>query len=142
MQQCGMQNRHCPNNRKRVSELHASGEDYLVAVFILQRKNGSVRCIDLVHHTGYTRPSISHAVTLLQKGGFLNRDMDGCLHLTTDGWHVAEQIYEKRSFFMSLLMQAGVDFQTAQRDACRIEHDISEDSFQKLKHALKNNGNI
>lgn len=85
---------------------------------------------------------VSVAVTLLQKGGFLNRDTAGWLYLTTDGWHVAEQIYEKRSFFMSLLMQAGVDFQTAQRDTCRIEHDISEDSFQKLKHALKNNGNI
>lgn len=75
--------------------LHASGEDYLEAVLILQKKQGMVRSIDLARHMGFSKPSISHAVGVLKNGGFLTVDEDGYLHLTEDEREVAEKIYEK-----------------------------------------------
>ncbi|WP_033118808.1 metal-dependent transcriptional regulator [Intestinimonas butyriciproducens] len=113
--------------------IHASGEDYLEAVLMLQKKNGMVRSVDLARHMGFSKPSISHAVGVLRNGGFLTVDEDGILHLTDIGREVAEKIYERHQFFTEQLIAAGVDQETAERDACRIEHAISDTSFQKLK---------
>ena len=121
-------------------KLYASGEDYLEAVLVLQRKQGMVRSIDLARHMGFSKPSISHAVGVLKNGGFLTVDDDGFLHLTVIGREIAEKIYERHQFFTEQLMAAGVDRETAEQDACRIEHAISEESFQKLKDALRKEG--
>ena len=116
-------------------KLYASGEDYLEAVLVLQRKQGMVRSIDLARHMGFSKPSISHAVGVLKNGGFLTVDDDGFLHLTVIGREIAEKIYERHVFFMEQLIAAGVDPKTAEADACRIEHIISDESFDRLKEA-------
>ena len=100
--------------------LRKSGEDYLEAILVLKKKKGMV----------------CHAVAILKKGGFLLMDGDHFLHLTDAGREVAEQIYEKHRFFTEMLTNAGVDPIAAEREACRIEHVISESSFQRLKKTL------
>lgn len=105
-------------------KIHASGEDYLEAILVLQKKMGMVRSIDLARHMGFSKPSISHAVGVLRDGGFLTMDEDGFLHLTDIGREVAEKIYERHQFFTEQLVAAGVDRETAEQDACRIEHAI------------------
>ncbi|MEQ2572174.1 metal-dependent transcriptional regulator [Gallintestinimicrobium propionicum] len=118
-------------------KIHASGEDYLEAVLILQKKQGMVRSIDLARHMGFSKPSISHAVGVLRDGSFLTMDEDGFLHLTDIGREVAEKIYERHQFFTEQLVAAGVDRETAEQDVCRIEHVISDTSFQKLKEKMR-----
>ena len=94
-----------------------------------------VRSVDLAWHMGFSKPSISHAVGGLKNGGFLIVDDDGFLHLTAIGQEVAEKIYERHLFFMEQFIAAGVDQETAEQDACRIEHIISDESFSRLKEA-------
>ena len=118
-------------------KIHASGEDYLEAVLILQKKQGMVRSIDLARHMGFSKPSISHAVGVLRDGSFLTMDEDGFLHLTDIGREVAEKIYERHQLFTEQLVAAGVDRETAEQDVCRIEHVISDTSFQKLKEKMR-----
>lgn len=119
-------------------KLHASGEDYLEAVLILQKQKGMVRSVNLAQHMGYAKASISHAVTVLRNGGFLTVDIDGYLHLTDIGRKVAESIFERHQFFTNQLIAAGIDPTIAEQEACRMEHVISDDTFQKLKkHLLK-----
>ena len=119
-------------------KIHASGEDYLEAVLILQKKQGMVRSIDLARYMGFSKPSISHAVGVLKNGGFLTVDDDGFLHLTVIGREIAEKIYERHLFFTEQLVFMGVDRNIAEQDACRIEHVISDESFQKMKETLEN----
>ena len=118
-------------------KLHASGEDYLEAVLVLQKQKGMVRSVDIARHMDVSKPSVCHAVATLKSGGFLTMDDDFFLHLTEVGREVAEQIYEKHRFFTERLIAAGVDPETAEADACRIEHVISDESFQCLKSAKK-----
>ena len=118
-------------------KIHASGEDYLEAVLILQKKQGMVRSVDLARHMGFSKPSISHAVGVLKNGGFLTVDEDGFLHLTAIGREIAEKIYERHLFFTEQLVAAGVDLETAEKEACRMEHAISDTSFQKLKEKIQ-----
>lgn len=121
-------------------KLYASGEDYLKAVLMLKNKIGMVRSVDLARHTGYSKPSISHAVRALRDGGFLIMDGEGYLHFTDEGRKIAEGIYERHRFFTERLISAGVDPQIAIEDACKIEHALSEESFQKIKeHQSKQN---
>ena len=115
----------------------ASGEDYLEAILVLQKKMGMVRSIDLARHMGFSKPSISHAVGVLKNGGFLTMDENHFLHLTDVGREVAEKIFERHCFFTEQLIAAGVDPRTAEADACRIEHIISDESFSRLKEAAK-----
>lgn len=122
-------------------KIYASGEDYLEAVLVLQKEKGMVRSVDLARHMGFSKPSISHAVGVLKNGGFLTVDEDGYLHLTEDGREVAEKIYERHRFFTEQLVAVGVDRETAERDACRIEHAISEETFQKLKASVEKQSN-
>ena len=118
-------------------KLHASGEDYLETILVLQKKLGMVRSVDVARHMDVSKPSVSHAVATLKDGGFLTMDEDYFLHMTDIGREVAEQIYEKHRFFTERLIAAGVDPETAGRDACRIEHVISEESFKRLKASAK-----
>ena len=113
--------------------LRKSGEDYLEAILVLQKKLGMVRSVDVARHLEVSKPSVCHAVATLKKGGFLLMDGDRFLHLTDLGREVAEDTYEKHRFFTEMLTNVGVDPITAERDACRIEHVISESSFQHLK---------
>ena len=114
-------------------KLHASGEDYLEAILVLYKKTGMVRSVDVARHLEVSKPSVCHAVATLRDGGFLTMDEDYFLHLTDAGLEVAEQIYEKHRFFTERLIEAGVDPEAAERDACRMEHVISDESFQRLK---------
>ena len=118
-------------------KLHASGEDYLEAILVLYKKTGMVRSVDVARHLEVSKPSVCHAVATLRDGGFLTMDEDYFLHLTDAGLEVAEQIYEKHRFFTNLLIEAGVDPETAERDACRMEHVISQESFERLRDAYK-----
>ena len=122
---------------KKKRHTTASGEDYLEAILVLQKKMGMVRSIDLARHMGFSKPSISHAVGVLKNGGFLTMDEDHFLHLTDVGREVAEKIFERHCFFTEQLIAAGVDPKTAEADACRIEHIISDESFSRLKEAAE-----
>lgn len=114
-------------------KLHASGEDYLEAILVLHKKMGMVRSVDVARHMEVTKPSVCHAVNTLKDGGFLTMDEDHFLYLTDIGREVAEKIYERHYFFRDRLIAAGVDPKTAETDACRMEHNISMESFEKLR---------
>ena len=114
-------------------KLYASGEDYLETILILHREMGMVRSVDVARHMDVSKPSVCHAVAVLQEGGFLAVDGDHFLHLTEQGRIIAEKIYERHRFFTDRLIEAGVDPKTAESDACRIEHVISEETFRRLK---------
>ena len=116
-------------------KLYASGEDYLEAILVLQKKLGMVRSVDVARHMEVSKPSVCHAVATLRDGGFLTMDEDHFLHLTDVCREVAERIYERHCFFTEQLIAAGVDPKTAEADACRIEHIISQDSFEKIRRA-------
>lgn len=116
--------------------IHASGEDYLEAVLILRQKKGAVRSVDLARHLGFSKPSVSQAVSVLRSGGFLEMDQDGLLLLTGLGQEIAEQIYERHCYFQNLLLYSGVDPQTASREACKMEHAISTESYRRLRKIL------
>ena len=119
--------------------LHASGEDYLEAILVLQKKLGMVRSVDVARHMEVSKPSVCHAVATLRDGGFLTMDEDHFLYLTDVGREVAEKIYERHCFFTERLIALGVNPETAETDACRIEHVISAESFEHLKKSFKNN---
>ncbi len=114
-------------------KLYTSGEDYLKAIYILQKEKGMVRSIDVAEQMGMSKPSVSHAVKLLREGGFIVMDDDYTLHLTDLGREVAEKLHERHRYFTERLTDAGVDTDTAEAEACKMEHTISDSSFQKLK---------
>lgn len=119
--------------------LGKSLEDYLEAILIL-RKKGTVRSVDLAGHMGYSKASVSRALKLLRTGGFVTVDEHGRLHLTAAGRAAAEKINERHRFFAEQLVAAGVDQETAERDACQMEHAISDLAFQKLKKKMLQGG--
>ena len=115
--------------------LASSMVDYLEAVLVLQQKHGYIRCVDVAGYLGVTKPSVSRAVKELSKKKCLLKKDDGTLSLTEQGRQIAQQIYEKHQFFTKQLIEAGVPRDIAVQDACRLEHVISETSFNKLKEA-------
>ena len=115
--------------------LASSMEDYLEAVLVLQQKHGYIRCVDVAGYLGVTKPSVSRAVKELSKKKCLLKKDDGTLSLTEQGRQIAQQIYEKHQFFTKQLIEAGVPRDIGVQDACRLEHVISETSFNKLKEA-------
>ena len=119
-------------------KIHASGEDYLEAILILQKQKGesAVRSIDLARHMGFSKPSISHAVGVLRYGNYLTMDNEGYLHLSDSGKDIAEKTYEKHLFLTDMLVNVGVSKEVAERDACKMEHSISDESFKKLKETF------
>ena len=122
-------------------KLYASGEDYLETILILHREMGMVRSVDVARHMDVSKPSVCHAVAVLQEGGFLAVDGDHFLHLTEQGRIIAEKIYERHRFFTDRLIEAGVDPKTAEADACRIEHVISDETFRRLKEKYQSESN-
>ena len=114
--------------------VHESGEMYLEAILVLTRKNGYVRSIDVSEYLGYSKPSVSRAVGLLKNGGYLTVDRDGGLNLTESGREIAEKIYERHTLLTKLLIHMGVSEEIAAADACKLEHAISDESFQAIKN--------
>lgn len=113
--------------------IHESGENYLEAIYMLGEKQGSVRSIDVVNHLGFSKPTVSVAVHTLERNGFLTIGQEGYLHLTDAGLEIAERIYERHRVLSSILMHLGVPKEIALEDACKLEHDLSEISFEKIK---------
>jgi DtxR family transcriptional regulator, Mn-dependent transcriptional regulator len=113
--------------------LQESGEDYLETILILREKRPQVRSIDIVNTTGYSKPSISRAVGILKENNYINVDELGCITLTEQGEKVALGIYERHTLLTKFLVSMGVSEQVAAEDACRIEHVISEETFEKIK---------
>ena len=114
-------------------QLQESGEMYLETVYVLSKKGGIVRSIDVCEHMGYSKPSVSRAVGLLKTGGYLTVGADGALELTEVGREVAERIYARHTLLTRCLMSLGVDAETATEDACRIEHAISDASIDAIR---------
>ena len=114
--------------------IHESGEMYLETIHVLLKKNGSVRSIDISEHMGYSKPSVSRAVGLLKQGGYILVDKDGYITLTDSGIATAEKIYERHTVLSRMLISLGVSAETAAEDACRLEHAISDESFQAIKN--------
>ena len=118
--------------------LQESGEMYLETILLLEKKIGAVRAIDICEHMGYSKPSISRAVGLLKSGGYVTADKEGHLSLTEEGRAIAEKIYERHTLLTHFLVTMGVDEKTASEDACKIEHAISDASFEAIKrHAAR-----
>ena len=113
--------------------LKESGEMYLESIFVLQKQKGAVRSLDIAEHMHFSKPSISRAVGLLKEGGYITVDKDGYISLTEDGQWVAEKIYERHTLLTRFLAAIGVDEETASEDACKIEHNISDASFEAIK---------
>ncbi|MBE6837928.1 MAG: metal-dependent transcriptional regulator [Ruminococcus sp.] len=120
-----------------MSKLYESGENYLETILILKSKGGDVRSIDIVREMNLSKPSVSRAVGILKNGGFIEVDKDGFITLTDAGNEIAERIYERHKVLTDWLIGIGVDEKTAAEDACKLEHDISEISFEKLKEHIR-----
>ena len=117
--------------------LQESGEMYLETILILSEKKSFVRAIDVGEYMGFSKPSVSRAIGLLRNGGFVEVGDGGGLSLTDAGREVAEKIYERHQYLTKVLMEMGVDEKTATEDACRMEHVISDRSFEAIKNYFK-----
>jgi len=120
--------------------LHESAEMYLETIYELSQKNPSVRSIDVAESMGYSKPSVSRAVGLLKQGGYLLMDKDGFLTLTESGIEVAKKIFERHTVLSKMLMALGVSEENATEDACKIEHVISDETFEAIKKHLEERG--
>lgn len=120
-------------------KIQESGENYLETILILKNRNGFVRSIDVANELGYTKASVSRAMSILRKAGYLIMEPDGGLVLTESGNKRASAIYERHNLIAKFLqITLGVDSKTATQDSCRIEHIISEESFSRIKKYVKN----
>ncbi len=119
--------------------LQESGEMYLETILVLNKKQPAVRAIDISEYMGYSKPSVSRAVGLLKNGGFISVDKDGFIALTEDGLAVANKIYERHTLLTQFLIRLGVDPDTASEDACKLEHAISDTSFEAIKRYANKN---
>ena len=118
--------------------VHESGEMYLEAILVLWKKNGFVRSIDVSEYLGYSKPSVSRAMGILRSGNYITVEKDGAITLTEAGLAIAEKIYERHTVLSRLLMQLGVSEETAVADACKMEHALSDESFEAIKrHAAE-----
>ena len=119
--------------------LQESGEMYLETILILSKRSSAVRAIDVGEYMNFSKPSVSRAMGLLKSGGFITVDKDGFISLTASGRSIAEKIYERHTLLTAFLVKIGVDEKTAAEDACKIEHEISDISFEAIKnHAQRN----
>ena len=117
-------------------KLQESGEMYLETILILTNKMSFVRSIDVVEYMGFSKPSVSRAVNLLKNENYIEIDREGHITLTDSGREIAERIYDSHKLLTKLLISLGVDPEIAQEDACKMEHDISDETFYAIKHFL------
>ena len=116
--------------------IHKSAEDYLEAMLMLKEERGYIRSIDVAEKLGVTKPSVSYATKRLRESGYITLDSAGMLVLLPPGLEIAERMYERHKLLSELLMGLGVSPDTARKDACEIEHDLSEETFEAIrKHA-------
>ena len=120
--------------------LQESGEMYLETLYILSRSSENVRSLDIAGYRGFSKPSVSRAVGLLQSGGFITVDAKGYLHLTSYGEEIAKKIFERHTLLTESLVSIGVPREVAEDDACKMEHDISDVSFEALRRHYEENG--
>ena len=113
--------------------VHESGEMYLEAILVLTQKNGFVRSIDVSEYLGYSKPSVSRAMGILRGGEYIVVDKDGAITLTDAGREIAEKIYARHTLLTKLLVKLGVSEETAAADACKLEHAVSDESFEAIK---------
>ena len=124
----------CPGKRCiSFMNVHESGEMYLEAILVLSRRSGYVRSIDVGEYLGYSKPSVSRAMGLLKSGGYIKVDENGFITLLEPGREVAEMIYERHTLLTQFLTRLGVSPDVAAEDACKLEHVISDESFQAIK---------
>lgn len=119
-------------------KIHESGENYLEAILMLKLQNGSVRAIDIVNTLGFSKPSVSVAMKNLEADGYIERDCSGHISLLPKGQVIAEKTYEKHMALVKILKHMGVDSEIAEKDACRIEHHLSDATFDAIKSYCKN----
>ncbi len=117
-------------------QIHQSAEDYLEAILVLYRQKGAVRSIDIAVYKSYSKPSISRAVSLLRENGYILVDRDGYITLTPSGQEIAEKIYERHEVIRAWLIHLGVPEEIAAEDACKMEHDLSTVTFEKMKEFI------
>ena len=115
--------------------IHESAEDYLERILMLRLKNGTVRSIDIVRDLEYSKPSVSIAMKRLRENGYIQMDAEGLITLLPPGEEIASRIYDRHQLLTPFLVQLGVSPANAAADACKIEHDISEESYEKIKAA-------
>ena len=114
-------------------KIQESGENYLEMILMLKKEKGSVRSIDVAHALSVTKPSVSRAMSILRQAGHITMDEEGLLSLTASGREIAERIYERHRLLTEYLTALGVSPETAAQDACRMEHEISQESFDKIR---------
>ncbi len=117
-------------------KIHQSAEDYLETILRLQERNGSVRSVDIAEEMGFSKPSVSRAMKLLRNGNYIEMEPNGQIHLLEKGRAVAQRIYNRHKLLTELFTRLGVDPAVAAEDACKVEHDLSEETFRKLAEHL------
>ena len=124
-------------------QIHQSAEDYLETILMLSQRMGKVRSIDVVNELGFTKASVSIAMKKLRENGYITMDKDGLITLTASGMAIAERMLDRHHTLTKFLMALGIDAATAETDACKIEHDISDESFEAIKnHVREHGGNL
>lgn len=118
-------------------EIHESAEDYLEKILMLQQRLGQVRSIDIVNELGFSKPSVSVAMKKLRENGYIEMDAENFITLTASGSRIAKRIYSRHQTLTRLLVQFGVSQETAEKDACKIEHDISDETFSAIRTFMK-----
>ena len=113
--------------------IHESAEDYLESILVLQQRRGQVRSIDIVNELGYSKPSVSIAMKKLRENGYILMDGDNLLSLTPAGEAIADRIYLRHTVLTQMFVALGVSEETARQDACKIEHDLSDETFDAIK---------
>ena len=118
-------------------QIRESAEDYLEAILVLSKQGGGVRSVDIASMLGVSKPSVSHAMKLLREDGYIAMDRYGTVTLLEKGEEIAMRIYERHQLLTKMLEGLGVSEEVAKADACKLEHDISNESFEKIKEHLK-----
>ncbi len=119
-------------------QIQESGEMYLETIYVLLKANGHVRSVDVAEHMGYSKPSVSRAMGLLKNADYIEVAKDGTITLTDSGLAIAKKIFERHTLMSQLLIRLGVSPEVAAEDACKLEHAISDESFEALKNHLQN----
>ena len=123
-------------------KIKESAENYLEAILIISNEKGYARSIDIANELGFAKPSVSVAMKNFREDGYIETDADGKITLTAKGLEIAERVYERHKVIACALMALGVDEETAYEDSCKIEHDISQETFEKLKAFLEKSGRM
>ena len=116
--------------------LQESGEMYLESIYVLSKSQGTVRSIDISEYMGYSKPSVSRAVSLLKNGGYITMDKDNLISLTESGLEIAQKIFDRHTLIANLLIRLGVSEKVAAEDACKMEHAISDESFEAIRRHM------